>query len=363
MSDLDDITPALEAAPATLEQSIRTLLPCAVGWIAGVQLYGVYVCLHGRYVSSSLYSRLSRTVKAVLWLVFALLTAYTILLWAELCCWVVSTKHDYETILNGYRFESFVPLGAGLVGLPVQSLLMTRVATLIRQKVWRWTFVIVTSVVILFCFINAALGTTAGVLLTTNHYEDIPIDWNKAMAAFLWSSAVIDIAISAALALTLKQRIASFNLRTDNLLKHLILSGIRTASYTAILSLAGAVTSSVFGFWSSYTYVPYSFWVPIPACYGISLYTTLWTRKTVDKYLGQHPPASSGSAPRGAAVHAGPSVPISFGSVAPAKRDAARAEGERERVQQGGVRRSAEEKEDEVDEERLMEGSDSSDAV
>ena len=55
----------------------------------------------------------------------------------------------------------------------------------------------------------------------------------------MWSSAASDCSISIALAYNLHKRIANFNQKTDSILRKLILTGLRTAAFTAILSLVG----------------------------------------------------------------------------------------------------------------------------
>lgn len=72
------------------------------------------------------------------------------------------------------------------------------------------------------------------------------MDWTSSAAIWLWSSAVADVSISLAAAYSLKSRIVGFNRETDSLLRTLIFIVLRTAAYTAILSVVGAVVESVY---------------------------------------------------------------------------------------------------------------------
>ncbi|GAA5894102.1 hypothetical protein JCM6882_007984 [Rhodosporidiobolus microsporus] len=279
--------------PATLSQSLRVLLPTSIGWTCGVLLFGVYLCLHGRYVMGRLYAWIDWKVKAVLWLTFVLLTVHTGLLVLEIAWWIVNVDHTYTNILQGYTWEALPLLSGGLVGFPVQCLLGLRAGMLMRRKAVRWTFLVCMSALVLFCLTNAILATASSLLWFADENNTVPLDYSKAMAFFLWSSAAVDLSISVALFLTLKDRIASVNPKTDGVLKRIIKTGIQTAVYTGILSFIGAVMSVTYT-WSGSKYgmIPYAFWPQIPACYGISLYTTLSTRKAVDHYLNHHPTTS-----------------------------------------------------------------------
>lgn len=72
------------------------------------------------------------------------------------------------------------------------------------------------------------------------------LHWTSSAAIWLWSSAVADVSISLAAAYSLKSRIVGFNRETDSLLRTLIFIVLRTAAYTAILSVVGAVIESVY---------------------------------------------------------------------------------------------------------------------
>lgn len=80
--------------------------------------------------------------------------------------------------------------------------------------------------------------------------DDVPslaLDYNTASALWLWSSAVADLSNSLAFARALGSRIHGFNETTDTLLRRLIFLAVRTASYTTILSIAGAIANSIWG--------------------------------------------------------------------------------------------------------------------
>lgn len=66
---------------------------------------------------------------------------------------------------------------------------------------------------------------------------------HKTPQIWLWASATADIALSIALYVNLRSRIAGFNMKTDHAIQSLINVALKTASYTAVVALAGAITS------------------------------------------------------------------------------------------------------------------------
>ncbi|GAA5844794.1 hypothetical protein JCM11251_002280 [Rhodosporidiobolus azoricus] len=244
--------------------------PATAGRISALILYGGYLILHAQYVTSPLYRRSSWAVKTVLWAVFAFLLGHMGLVIAGVALYTILNRYTYLHLRLGYKFESFMPLTAALVAAPVQGLLAIRAAALLRTNLIRIALCIVFGTAIVFSLVS-------GILTTVMNF------W----AMFLWSATGIDILISLALAITLKARVAGFSAKTDGLLHKLIVSALQTASYTAVLSLVGAACSAAFNDISPYVNIPAAFWTQLPVCYGISLYTTLSTRRTVEGDIGR----------------------------------------------------------------------------
>ncbi|GAA6033869.1 hypothetical protein JCM8097_000378 [Rhodosporidiobolus ruineniae] len=284
MDDLD--------RPATTGEAASLRGPPGTGALVALMLYGVYVVLFVQHLSGPLWHRIDRRVKATLLLVFCLITGYTGMLFADAMFWQVSNDRSFYRLLEGTTLEALLPVVAAITGAPVQLLLMLRTAVLLRSRTIRRAFVSFTILVIAAGVTGACMATTAILLYFYGSIAQIdPLTANKAYAWWLWCSAAVDVAVSVALALTLKQRVAGFSERTDSLLYKLIQSGLQTAAYTSILAVAGAavaVSSSDFNV--RRTYISYAFWSPLPACYGLSLYTTLGTRRTVDEYIGTSVP-------------------------------------------------------------------------
>ncbi|GAA6016463.1 hypothetical protein JCM10207_003872 [Rhodosporidiobolus poonsookiae] len=261
MSDTE--TPADDSRAATQLESTQILLPITLGCQVALVLYGIYLVLHGRYVASRMYEKALRPVKAMLWVVFVLLTGYIGLAVAEIVTWTITTDRSLGRLYSGYTFESFPGFIGGLIGNIVQSFLMLRASALFRSRKLRWIFLGFTSLLILFSAITNVFQLVNNWLFFTNH--PYITDFNNITTTWFFSLAAIDILISVSLAATLKQRIGGFNANTDALLRQLAVTALQTAAYTSVFALCGD---------------------PIPCCYGLSLYTTLSARQTVERYLG-----------------------------------------------------------------------------
>lgn len=100
------------------------------------------------------------------------------------------------------------------------------------------------------CFAASRFGQRNPLTATTAvqyYHQDVFImHWASSAAVWLWSSAIADVSISLAAAYSLKSRIAGFNRETDSLLRTLIFIVLRTAAYTAILSIVVAAVESVY---------------------------------------------------------------------------------------------------------------------
>ncbi|GAA5903292.1 hypothetical protein JCM6882_008128 [Rhodosporidiobolus microsporus] len=289
MSDTGEVD--IYSLRATNAQSARTLAPCAMGWQTAILLYGIYLVLHSQYVRSPSYARIRWQVKTVLWAVCFFLTVYTGLMFTELTFWVVNSEHrTYGEVLTGFEFESIPPLFAGLVAAPVQALLTLRTASLLRNKVLRWSFFIWTSLAIALGFISAILACTVNVYYFSTGGQYINgLTWSRTMAMLLWANASTDILITILLGLTIRERVPGFDSSTHGVGKF-VFSALQTASYTAVFAVIGATLFAIYGDNSAWGGVPYAFWAQLPACYGVSLYTTLSSRRHVEEYIDSSVP-------------------------------------------------------------------------
>ncbi|GAA5877379.1 hypothetical protein JCM8547_003014 [Rhodosporidiobolus lusitaniae] len=273
----------------TLTESAATVGAPEVGWIVATFLSGIYTFLHFRWVTRHQW-RASKITKGVVWTVFVLNCGFFGLIVTEQLFWTSTVPRlCAKRLLSGWQFEGVPPLFIGLVPVPVQTLLTFRAARFIPQRNLRYAFIGVLLLFILFgvvvsCFMCASF------LLSWDHHGDSvgPFDYTVSLACQQWANAVIDLTISVSLASSLKKRVAGFSHSTDSLLMRLARNALQTATYTAVLALAGAVTASISHALQDWrwTFVPYCFSLPLPFSYGISLFTTLATRQTIEAHVG-----------------------------------------------------------------------------
>ncbi|BGP36589.1 hypothetical protein JCM10450v2_000479 [Rhodotorula kratochvilovae] len=270
-------------------------------------LYGLYLAAHTRYTSSDLYARLAGRVKVVLWAVFALLTAYSALVFADVVYWSTTTQRTPSNILHGWPVDSVLPVLAGCVALPVQAVLSLRAAATVSSRTTRYVFIVTMLLLSLVSFAGAVGTCVTGFLFVNNKDASLtPREYEIAASAWLWTSAVVNIVITASLAWTINHRLAP-QTEKESRMKLWSASAIQTAAYTAVLSFAAALTASAaLGESSIYALLDWAFWLPLPACYGLSLYTTLAPRRAASS---QYPPASTSGLPLTAIDTSGKAYP------------------------------------------------------
>ncbi|GAA6023259.1 hypothetical protein JCM10207_005226 [Rhodosporidiobolus poonsookiae] len=294
--------------PATALESARLLAPLIAGAQAALGLYGVYVVLHGRYVASSLYRTAIVPVKVTVWLVFALLTLYIGLMVAEIMVWTITTDRSFGSLNSGFVFEMYIPVASTWVAAVVQVFLMIRCAALLRARPLRYVFLTLTSAVILLALTSCMLSF-ANLELYFKGKGSFLENYNILNSMWIAGNAAVDVAISVTLAITLQKQIAGFNARTDGILRSLVRTTLRTASYTAVLAVISAILFGAYSDDSDYHTVAFAFWYPVPCCYGLSLYTTLSTRRILK---GKYDSSLPTQAPRPMQVPSARSTPLDY---------------------------------------------------
>ncbi|GAA5902558.1 hypothetical protein JCM8208_006923 [Rhodotorula glutinis] len=266
-------------------QDIATavLAPYLTGLVAQLLLSGLYL---GLFLSSRReLGQHARKVKAVSWVVCALVVCCVGMACEELIDTGVSQDRDTDSLFAGPPQSNVLPILGGLTGAVCQAFLMVRAAALFPSRSVRIAFYVVTSAAILLALAGAALFSAMGFLITEGKLA--PLQYFTAEAIWLWSSAAADLLISLALAHTLHRRIAGFNSRTDGVLWRLIIVALQTAAYTSVISIAGAAVATAFEKSSNVltSTAAFAFWLPLPALHAISLYTTLSSRRHVQTQL------------------------------------------------------------------------------
>ncbi|KAL8278944.1 hypothetical protein RQP46_008613 [Phenoliferia psychrophenolica] len=156
-------------------------------------------------------------------------------------------KRDSISLVSaGYMF-SFQPIFAGLVQFIVQGFLTYRASGLFHNRNQKFLFFLVMGSVIGAGLAGSLLTSVLGFM--TYYGESLPI------------------------------AISEFSFNTDSVLKKLGALAVRTAAYTALVALAGAIASVVIPFDNlRLTNVPCAFFLPMPSLYAFSLFTTINSR-------------------------------------------------------------------------------------
>ncbi|GAA5890453.1 hypothetical protein JCM8208_004878 [Rhodotorula glutinis] len=265
--------------------TVALLAPSTVGAQVFFILYGLYVAQHARYATGPSYRRLSMPVRATLWLVMGLTSVYGAILFADTVYWTVTVKRSPDEILVGVKLDAVVPLFDAFVAVPVQILLAIRATILIQRPAVRRSFLLVTILAILVSLTGAILSCATTLMYINDTIDDVSLSYNAPTAVWLWAAAIADVLISTCLWWTLRQRLQGYDERTDSLLRTLMHTTLKTAAYTAVLAVAGAAVASATNDGGVYSLVTWAFFLPLPACYALSLYTTMSSRKEIEHYL------------------------------------------------------------------------------
>lgn len=220
-------------------------------------------------------------MKALMWAVFTLETLQIGLAIGQLYNFTTNQHRDAGSLLSGSLSDMMAPLPVGLIASLVQGYLLSRASKLFRRRAARYVFLGLMACPLMLALAGSVWTSVASIDYTYHGYETVGgLSYNAALAMWQWSSAFVDVSVSATLVILLKSHIASFNNNTDTVLRSLINLGIRTGAYTSLVAVAGAITATAFPANSSLLVVnsPQAFWLPLGGLYTLSLLATLSSR-------------------------------------------------------------------------------------
>ncbi|GAA6010208.1 hypothetical protein JCM10207_005667 [Rhodosporidiobolus poonsookiae] len=268
----------------------RLIGPYTIAYSAQLLLFGLFAQQFLNFVSSGEFSRLpKKTSKAVLVALFSLNLVYTAITIYEQ--WEISVRQErtLDAIIALNPTWNLLPLIAGWIAALTQAFLAVRAASFIPNRKLKIGFYVWMGLLILLGLGGSTLVCGLGTLWNVRGgLAVLPFGWNNAVAIWCVATACADVSVTVALTFSLRKRIAGFNVATDSLLKQLIWLALRTASYTAILSLVGAVVGFI---WTDGDYatcnISIALWYPMSALYGISVFTTVSSsRRAINTSIG-----------------------------------------------------------------------------
>ncbi|BGP44337.1 hypothetical protein JCM10450v2_000148 [Rhodotorula kratochvilovae] len=272
-----DETPVDILIPSVPQWLATALIgPAMAGYQAALILFGMYLQSMLRYMVSGEIKQHNRLAQGTLYLMLLLNLLYIGLTFQETYSSGVSNNRSFDYVITGSLQWQFLPWLNGIIGAVAETFLTVRAASFFTNRTAKILFYVwMGSLVTLVVFGSTTTFAVGIVLYNSDDDIKLPIPWNTAVAIWLWASTVADVSITAALTYNLRKRIAGFNRGTDALLRNLIWLGLRSASYTALLSLVGAIVATIWGD-SAYrtTEVQIAFWFPIAPLYGLSLLST-----------------------------------------------------------------------------------------
>ncbi|BGO94953.1 hypothetical protein NBRC10512_000632 [Rhodotorula toruloides] len=271
-------------------QGLTDLLlgPMQVGYQVQFFGFGIFFTLFAVYAATGELRRHQRIGQLVLVASLVLNFVYTSFVFYESYITAISQDRGSFALQNGDVAWNALPMLIASITALTEGYLTARAGLLILSRLVRILFFVWMGCLIALVIIGGAVTTADGVFYYNGAQPgDLAISYSAGTAMYFWGSAVADVSISIACACSLRSRIAGFNSRTDSLLRHLIVLAFRTALYTAVVSLVSAVVSSVYRDSDVRSFVVYSFWLFMPAAYGLSLFTfSVSSKRAIDQRLG-----------------------------------------------------------------------------
>ncbi|GJN92052.1 hypothetical protein Rhopal_005080-T1 [Rhodotorula paludigena] len=278
----------LVGAPEWL--AIKLVGPMVSGYAAQLIFYGLFFALFASFCFEGQFRRLpGKANKAVLIALFVLITGVTAITFDAMYKLASFQDRTSSAIIAGPDESVVLTMLGGFVGALTQTALTRRAATFIDKRWQRIAFYAVLFTLIIGGLFGSVAATVVSYIwIAAGTSLTVQLQWSTCIAVWLWSSAVADCVISGTLAFALYHRMSGFNEQTDSLLKRLAWYGLRSASYTAVVAMGGAIAASIFRDtvieWSN---LSVAFWAPLPALYGIAYFTTLASsRRAVETTFG-----------------------------------------------------------------------------
>ncbi|GAA5859989.1 hypothetical protein JCM8547_003047 [Rhodosporidiobolus lusitaniae] len=254
--------------------------PGLVGWTGNLLLWGMVAGWTGVFLRSEAFKREPFRRKLLLfWVVFSCTLSagsdyYLIFRWGT------TQARDAFSMIAPSPVNALQPTACAMTGVPTQTFLAMRAIKLLRA---RWAkiacsvfFGLLISVQTAFMIFNTALNYEFGHDRLSGRLLNMVVD-GIASGVWLWASAAIDVGITTILVVVLRKRIAGVFEDTDSKLRRLSWLAVQSASYTAVLATVGATTAyAARGI--LYSSLAFTFWYPLPSCYGLALLTSLSSR-------------------------------------------------------------------------------------
>ncbi|GAA5875094.1 hypothetical protein JCM3774_003426 [Rhodotorula dairenensis] len=304
--------------------------PAQAGYLVQILLYGVLLALFLNHYTSGELARTGLVGRTALILSLSLNTAYTGLCFYEAFISSVGQNRTWGFLSNADLPWNALPLMGGLIAIVTEVALAHRAGKLLPCAWARVVFGLWMTLLIVAVLTGCILASLAGIFYY--HENAFIMHWASSAAIWLWTSAVADVSISLAAAYSLRSRIVGFNRETDSVLRTLIFIVLRTAAYTAIISIVVAVLESVYKDDQLQSFITAALWVPLAALYGIALFTfSVSSRRVIDSRLGvvdlrdprippiERKPAPAPVADQWTASHHTVTVPTSLSRLSPVR--------------------------------------------
>lgn len=268
------------------EYSTGLFGPYSVGWNVFFTVFGIVLCQLKTYLRSIRFKTDPRWRKGVTFAVLGATFANAVIMAENSFYWTTFQERSTYNLERYRPWDAVGPITGGMVAVLVQGMFAQRsyclMGQLMHNPIPRIIFVLVVTVGMLCGFAGSlALGGLSFISWYGNLGAD-SFTVQQAQAWWLWSSAITDIINTVTLTVLLKSQAEGYFAESDSVLYGLIWLNVQTGAYTTIFALLGAILSICFKVVTDIN-ADYcaAFYIPLPALYAVSLFTTLVARDHV----------------------------------------------------------------------------------
>ncbi|KAI5481615.1 hypothetical protein MNV49_002841 [Pseudohyphozyma bogoriensis] len=256
--------------------------PAFVGWTVDLIFYGAVMATAFSYITSPLFAKDTKWIKALLIAVLLLSSVQSALEFTSLYHYATWQIRDADTLFAQTEFDCFATFAVGLEGAIVQTFLSLRASALFENRIYKVIYFTFVALGVLCGLIGSWCYLILSFMLRANMLEKaLPMSFPVATGMWLWGSAFVDVLITVSLCVLLNKRIIGYNSSTDGVLRKIMRLAIETASYTAIAATIGAILSYAFPADSLNANSSAAFWLPLSSFYALALLITLGSRSKI----------------------------------------------------------------------------------
>ncbi|KAM0752665.1 hypothetical protein T439DRAFT_323281 [Meredithblackwellia eburnea MCA 4105] len=251
--------------------------PILAGHLTNILLYGFLLSTFLNFSKTPAWRSMSRLHRTVLLLVLALDTVEVGFGVNDILYFGTNVSPSFAVFAQGTLPECYEPLITALIAALCQLVLALRALKITESVYIRYACIVVFGSIVLLETLWAIFLTYFSVAYHDGNYNAAigKLGLTQALYLWMWFAAGADSIITASYITIIIRKMKGQSDTARSITKLIIKGAIQSASYTAILALATAISTQVTANGGPMVYIiPYAFWLPLSSLYALSLFAT-----------------------------------------------------------------------------------------